>query len=174
MRYDLVFFLEEPSAKELLKGLLPNIINPALSVQYVIFDGKQDLDKHLGRKLRAWLPPRPRFIVLRDQDGADCRILKRKLVEICTSSGQPDTLVRIACHELESWFLGDLAAVEIALNLKKLARQQTHQKFRTPDTLANAAEELSKITGGQYQKIAGSRDIGPHLQPDRNRSVRAF
>ena len=36
----------------------------------------------------------------------------------------------------------------------------------TPDNLANAAEELAKLTGHRYQKVGGSRAIGPHLDID--------
>ncbi|MGB7511917.1 MAG: hypothetical protein WBP54_11615 [Pelodictyon phaeoclathratiforme] len=40
----LVFFLEEPSAKRMLEGVLPRFI-PDVAVQYVVFQGKSDLEK---------------------------------------------------------------------------------------------------------------------------------
>ena len=36
--------------------------------------------------------------------------------------------------------------------------------------ISNAAEQLEKITNGHYQKISGSRAIGPLLDPDNTRS----
>jgi hypothetical protein len=78
-------------------------------------------------------------------------------------------LVRIVCHHLESWYLGDLAAVEKAFSLNGIARQQDQRKFRDPDTLANAEQELSRIVP-EYQKINGSRRIAPHLNLESNRS----
>ena len=80
--------------------------------------------------------------------------------------------MRIACHELETFYLGDLAAVEQGLGLSGLAKQQPSSKFRSPDHLANPAEELGKLTKARYQKLAGSRAISPHLRLDgRNASV---
>lgn len=53
----LVFFLEEPSAKEMLKGLLPRVLNETFQSRYVVFEGKQDLEKNLIKKLRGWRTP---------------------------------------------------------------------------------------------------------------------
>lgn len=51
----LVFLLEEPSAKDLLEGLLPRLIREEdeISVRYLVFEGKQDLEGQLIRKLRG-------------------------------------------------------------------------------------------------------------------------
>ena len=75
---NLAFFLEEPSAREMLKGLLPRILPPRVAVQYVVFEGKHDLDKNLVRRLRGWRKPDTTFVVLQDQDAADCKALKRR------------------------------------------------------------------------------------------------
>ena len=69
----LVFLVEEPSMADLLDGLLPRLF-PALRFQCVPHDGKQDLEKSIPRKLRAWREPGVRFVVTRDQDSADCRL----------------------------------------------------------------------------------------------------
>jgi monomeric isocitrate dehydrogenase len=80
--------------------------------------------------------------------------------------------VRIACHELESFFLGDLAAVEQGLGISGLSRQQNNRKYKVPDNLANAPEELKKLTKNKYQKISGSQSIAPFLRIDgSNRST---
>lgn len=53
-----------------------------------------------------------------------------------------------------------------------LANRQRRKKYRNPDELANAADELRKLTGQRYQKIAGSRIIAEHLSLDgSNRSA---
>ena len=49
---ELVFLLEEPSARELLQTIVPQILGNAYSVQYIVFDGKQDLEKKLTFKLK--------------------------------------------------------------------------------------------------------------------------
>ena len=68
-----------------------------------------------------------------------------------------------------AWYLGDLAAVEKAFEKNGIARRQGKQKFRDPDRLPNAHQELSRLVP-EYQKIAGSRQIAQYLDLDTNRS----
>ncbi len=166
----LIFFLEEPSSREMLKGLLPRILPEHIGTQYVVFEGKQDLEKRLPKRLAAWQTPDCHFVVLRDQDSGDCVTIKQDLRQKCVDAGKADVLVRIACHELESWYLGDLQAVEHALGQTGLVRQQGKVKFRYPDRLANPSEELAKLAPA-YQKVSGSRAIGSWLDIDNNCST---
>ena len=69
---ELVFLLEEESAKQMLEGLMPRILPPDVTVRYVVFEGKQDLEKQLVRRIRLYRHPDARFVVVRDQDGGDC------------------------------------------------------------------------------------------------------
>jgi len=165
---ELVFLLEEPSAKAMLEGLMPRLA-PDVPARYLVFQGKQDLERQLVLKLRHYQNPGARFIVLRDQDSADCHEVKRSLVAKCKEAKR-EALVRIACHELESWYLADLAAVESGLEMKGLAAKQGLSKYREPDRLANAAEELAKVTIRRYQKVGGSRSIGQYLDTSNTRS----
>lgn len=57
----LVFFLEEPSAEEMLKGMLPKILPDCVVPRFVVFEGKQDLDKQLERRMKLWKAPNSRF-----------------------------------------------------------------------------------------------------------------
>jgi hypothetical protein len=166
----LVLFLEEPSAREMLAGLLPRMLPPDMAFRCVVFEGKQDLEKRLLGKLRGWQAPDTLFVVLRDKDQGDCIQTKERLTRICRDSGRPETLVRIACHELESWYLGDLKAVEQGLGITALARHQAKAKFQHPDRLANPVQELRRLTSNRYQKVSGSRVIGHHLALDGNAS----
>jgi len=169
-----VFFLEEPSAKALLQGLLPRLLPANAEVQYVVFQGKQDLERNLSRKLRFWRRPDARFVVLRDQDSADCRKVKARLAALVRESGR-EALVRVACRELESWVLGDLAALSTVYRQPKLGGHGTKAKYRNPDTLGAPVEELKKLVES-YQKIDGARRLGSHLDPVTNTSpsFRAF
>ena len=168
---EIVFFLEEASARAMLEGLLPRVLPEAPPVRYVVFDGKRDMENQLIRRMRGYRVADARFIVLRDQDSADCREVKKALVEKCEASGRGErSLVRIACRELESWYLADLAAVERGLQIGGLAAHQGRKKYRQPDDLANAAEELAKLTKRHYQKVGGSRAIGPYLDVSNTRS----
>lgn len=165
----LVFFLEEPSAKALLEGLMPRLVAPELEVQYVVFEGKQDLEKNLARKLSGYLAPNARFVVLRDQDGADCRAVKARLVALVEKSGK-SALVRVACRELESWVLGDLAALAEEFDEPRLASHASKAKFRAPDELGAPVQELRRLVPS-YQKIDGARRMGRRLNPEANQST---
>ena len=166
----IVFFLEEPSAKEMLAGLLPRILSENIQVRYIVFRGKQDLEKNLKKKMNGWRMPDSVFVVMRDQDSGDCKTIKAKLADLCREAGREGVLVRVACRELESFYLGDLAAVEQGLGLRNLRAQQQNRKFRNPDALGNPAEELYRLTSNVYDKIAGSRAIAPFLSLEANYS----
>ena len=166
----LVFFLEEKSAEIMLEGILPHILPKGVEYKCVVFEGKQDLEKRLPKRLRGWQHiEETKFIVLRDQDSADCHLIKQRLVEICQKAGRPETLVRIACRELESFYLGDLAAVGQAFDKANLGKQQKGKKFRDPDLLSNPIQELQKLVS-DYQKLSGSRKIASHMKIDANKS----
>ena len=167
---ELVFLLEEQSAAEMLKGLLPRLAATDIPVRYIVFEGKSDLEKQMVHRLRHYRSPDARFVILRDQDSGDCKVIKHSLVQKCREAGRAAALVRIACCELESWYLGDLAAVEHGLGIAGLAKKQEKKNFRRPDSLANACEELEKLTKYRYQRVSGSRAIGPYLDPTNKRS----
>ena len=165
----LVFLLEEPSAREMLDALLPQLV-PGISYRCIVFEGKQDLEKNLVKKIRAYQVPNSQFIVLRDQDAGDCYTIKQKLLELCKKANKPDSLVRLVCRELESWYLADLKAVELGLKISGLAKHQGSQKYRSPDYLHSPSKELKQLTNDKYQKVVGSRNIGPHLDLMNKRS----
>ncbi len=170
---ELVFFLEEPSAQAMLQGLLPRMLDPGIHVRLIPFEGKQDLEKQLVRRMRGYVNPQARFIVLRDQDSApDCTVVKHKLLRLCADAGRGAvSLVRVACKELETIYLADLAAVERALGVTGLNKHQGSAKFRQPDHLGSPSDELRKLTQGAYQKVGASRLIGPHLDLANERSA---
>lgn len=51
---ELIFLLEEPSMKATLENLLPKIIPPEINYKCIAHEGKQDLEKSIPRKLKAW------------------------------------------------------------------------------------------------------------------------
>ncbi len=172
MEYDLIFLLEEPSAKNVLEQLLPKIIPSAITYICIPHQGKQDLAKSIPTKIKAFqYNPATKFIIVHDQDYHDCKTLKEELLEICQNAGKPDVLIRIICHELESWFLGDLAAVEKAYQLKSksLSKKQNNKKYRSPDQLNSAKQELKNLVG-EYYAGTHSKKIAPHLSLTENKS----
>ncbi len=173
MSYDLIFLLEEPSMKNVLDQLLPKIFLDKITYLCITHQGKQDLWKSIPKKIEAFqYSPDTKFIIVHDQDSNDCKELKSELLEICQTPGKDNNvMIRIVCHELESWFLGDLAAVEKAYNMKpdSLSKQQSKQKYRNPDKLNSAKQELKRLVKEYYPGIH-SKKIAPHLSVTDNTS----
>ena len=171
---ELVFLLEEASAAALLETLLPRLLDARIRPRFVVFEGKQDLERQVQKRLQGYLNPLARFVVLRDQDAApDCRTVKAGLLAKCAAAGRAaHTRVRIACRELETFYLADLAAVEKALGQRKLAALQPKARYRQPDTgCTGPAAELKTLTNGAYQKVRDSRLLGQHLDLANERSA---
>lgn len=170
----LVCLLEEPSAEEMLRAVLPRILPQGVEARFIVFEGKQDLEKQIERRLRYWKKPDSVFLVMRDQDAGDCHAIKNGLRGKVKKAGKEDlTVIRIACHELESFYLGDLRAVEQGLEVRNLSKHQDKQKYRHPDKLANAAQELKSLTK-VYQKVSGSRAIAPFLDVEGQNKSNSF
>ena len=152
----------------LLDGLLPRLF-PGLSFQCVPHKGKRDLQRSIPRKLRAWREPGVRFAVILDNDGCDCEQLKAKLKQLCSQSGRSDTLIRIACQELEAWYLGEPAALADAFDKPDLQNLGRHTRFRDPDALRRPAVEIERLIP-EFRKRSAARDMARHLTRERNRS----
>ena len=165
----LVFLLEEPSAKDALEVWLPKLLPPHVETRFIVFEGKQDLERRMTQKLAHWLAPDSRFIVLRDQDNGDCRVIKQGLAQRCADAGRPEAVVRIACRELEAFFLGDLDAVAKAFDRPALSRLARKANYRNPDRIAAPSKELQRHIPG-YQKRDGARRIAPLMDFDKNTS----
>lgn len=164
----LVLLLEEESMRVLLNGLLPRLF-PALQFLCVPHDGKTDLEKSVPHKLRAWHEPGVRFAVVRDNDGKDCRALKDALRQLCRAGRRDDTLIRIACQELEAWYLGEPDALADAFDDKALRSIGRRARYRDPDAVlrpSNVVEQLAP----EFQKVSGARRMAQHLSRERNRS----
>jgi hypothetical protein len=157
--------------RKLLEVILPKILPDDFERPLVItHSGKSDLAKSIPRKLRAWQEPNDKFVILHDQDGSDCVQLKTELLSLCKNS-KNDCLIRIVCNELESWFFGDLAAISLAYD-RDYMQLGAKRKYRTPDNLSNAKEELRKLIP-EYQPISGAGRIAAHMDLDNN-SSRSF
>ena len=173
----LVFLVEEPSMADLLDGLLPRLF-PALRFQCVPHDGKQDLEKSIPRKLRAWREPGVRFVVARDQDSADCRQVKARLADLCRNAGRADVLVRVVCRELEAWYIGDpealVRAFPEARRRRRMLRELSRARYRNPDTVVRPSEAIARQIP-EFQRRLGARRMAILLsQENRSRSYQVF
>jgi len=164
----LVFMVEEPSMKKLLEIILPKIIPDSFEEPLIIpHNGKSDLEKSIPIKLKAWQNPNDKFIIVHDQDSSDCIQLKKELQSLCKHS-RNEYLIRIVCDELESWYLGDLKAVSLAYG-KDCTPFAAKRKYRLPDNLKNAKQELRKIIS-TYQPIDGAKKIAVKMDVNNNKS----
>ncbi|MDR3600409.1 MAG: hypothetical protein P4L49_08030 [Desulfosporosinus sp.] len=61
---EVVFLVEEPSMKEFLRGILPRVIPDNVSYTIIHHEGKQDLERSIPKKLRAFRKQNTQFVVL--------------------------------------------------------------------------------------------------------------
>ncbi|MES2469508.1 MAG: DUF4276 family protein [Verrucomicrobiota bacterium] len=168
----IVFLVEEPSMVELLRGVLPKVFPHWLENQHwlaVPHQGKSDLEASVPRKLRAWHMPGDCFVIMRDNDGGDGRAHKARLLSLAAAKPADQVMVRIVCQELESWFLGDLAAVAEACPTAARNLKASHRKYPHPDRMTNASEELRRLTE-MPGKVGRAKMISACLTVDVNLS----
>jgi len=187
MTEKIIFFVEEPSAKEALKIILPKIVGN-LETDIINFQCKDDLKKNIKRRLigyRSWIPDNWKIVILIDRDDDDCRELKNYLEDISISTGYCtktstggvgyfQVINRIICEELEAWFFGDWAAVRSAYP-RVSANVPRQASYRDPDLILGGTwEALERILkrNGYHQsglrKIECAINISIHMDINRN------
>lgn len=162
----IIFLLEEFSMKVLLDNLLPRLV-PNLPFLCIPHEGKQDLEKSIPRKLRAWNEPGAVFVIVRDNDVGDCRVLKQKLLALCSS--RDDVFIRIACQALESWYFGQPEVLSAVYRRPDLQNLSAKKKYRIPDSIVQPAEKLKTLIP-KFQKVSGARLMGEALSFEESRS----
>lgn len=164
---------EEKSMEVFLRGLLPRLLPQEFVLDENCFihshEGKSDLVKSIPKKMRAYphFHEEVRVLIIHDQDSNDCVKLKNSLKELC-NDGIPH-LIRIACRELENWYLGDFRALESVFPEIKADKFLRKAKYRKPDRL-NGAEELMQLTN-RFAKIQTAREICKYINTESNNST---
>jgi hypothetical protein len=170
----LEILLEEPSMENFLREVLPKILPPAYVLDNNCFlrphNGKSDLKKSIPNKIKVFSNyyELAKVIIIHDQDSNDCKKLKKSIVDLCKKNGNCPVLVRIACKELESWYLGDMDAIEKVYPKFRAKTFKKSAKFRNPDTL-QASQEL-KILIPEFQKGFASKNISKFISVEKNSS----
>ncbi|MGD8589266.1 MAG: DUF4276 family protein [Chromatiales bacterium] len=183
--------VEEPSAKAALDILLPKIVQGNARFAVRNFGSKYKLLKELSKRLAGYAVQikrgeNLRILVLIDQDSDDCMALKQNLENVALECGlatksHPDAqgcfvvVNRVVVEELESWFIGDPAALRRAF--PKLPPANNKGIFAKPDNQNGKAWEslhrfLKKhgIYKNHYPKIEAAKKISPFIDLGRNRS----
>jgi len=182
--------VEEQSAEEALKHLLPRLIGNRAKWKLINLGSKYKLLGALPQRLAAYSQrigqgEDLRVMVLVDRDDDDCKVLKRRLEAAAINAGlatksTPDAegrfhiVNRIVIEELESWFIGDPAALRQAFTSLP-AVDATKGIFRNPDNGGSweALHRFLKKHGvykSSYPKIEAARRIAPRLDLNANRS----
>lgn len=160
---------EEPSMRAVLEDLIPRFFPDKvenLDWKVIAYSGKSDLEKRFPITMRGWNWGAPTFIVMRDNEGGNCATLKERLVSLASPTSR-EFRVRIVCQELEGWLIGDSEAVRSAYPRCRFSNDQA--RYRNPDALTNASDELYRLTGDRAKEKRAER-ISPHFDPERNRS----
>ena len=184
------FLVEDSSTAAAVSVLLSRLVGDRAEHSFEIqpFNGKERMLRRLPGVFRAQARAgyADRVIVVIDQDDDSCYALKQRIHDIAVSvglvyAGQPTAAtrlhIRIATTEMESWFIGDPAAVRAAY--PRLSERDLRLRRRQhPDTMAQAWEWLHRrlVSRGYYAgrmpKAEVARAIAPHLDlnPDANAS----
>lgn len=167
----IVVMVEEASMK-IVAQLIANKLGLSNRAVFLHHQRKSDLEASFPKKLKAWThPTKTRFIICRDNDGSNCSALKTRLDGIAKTTAIHEYKIRIVMNELESWYLGDLQALESAGVIKAGEAQKLSRKakFREPEKLTNAKQMFLKLvnTSGQTRL---AEMIGPHLSLEQNRA----
>lgn len=172
----LEILVEEPSMEFFLRGLLPRVLPAQFRLDENCFirahEGKSDLQKSLPKAVQAYkyYPCTVRLLVIQDQDSNDCIVLKKRISDLINNAASnTHSLVRIACKELENWYIGDLLALEQAYPSFKARKYTRKAKYRVPDRL-QGADEMRRLVP-DFQKIDAARKMARHIEIHRNQSA---
>jgi hypothetical protein len=173
----IVFLTEEESMKVTLDKIISRFWpDKVLGVDWLTlaFQGKSDLEKNIARKMKSWNYGTPHFLILRDRDGSDCILLKDRLSKIAAKGSHPFT-VRVVCNELESWFLGELDAIEAVCPALRASDFKGAAKLRVPDDVVNASQEIESLVN-IMGKVGRAAAIANHFDPSKcvSRSFQVF
>lgn len=168
-----VFLLEEPSMKDFLTSLFQRLsINPD-SYKLISYEGKSDLKKGIPIKLKSWKIPNSQFFILMDNDNKpNCKAEKQILFELCQQAKHPDTVIRLVCQELETWYLGDLDKISLFYNqplTRNILKKASKGKVQV-DELQKPSNELEEQFPC-FNKSALARYMGANITLVGNTSV---
>ena len=170
-------FTEESSAGIVFNSLLPAILPESVTFSIYSHQGKEDLKKALTTTVPSLSKiPGARILITQDQDNDDCTLVKKELSNLLNNTCHSPYLIRVICRELESWFLGDLSALEAIFPRVRPEKYRGTQKFRNVDDIKKPSMMLLSIIpdykGRTYlPKLELSQKIAPVLHHENNSSV---
>lgn len=164
--HEIIVLVEEKSSAVIIEHLSASL-KLGRRVRILSHDGFGDLKKSIPRKLNAEYDELTRFIILCDADNKNCIERKRQLFDLVPHAKRSRTIVRIACRELEAWYIAQPEALRRGGAIKnKISKRMLS---RDPDQIDNI-KEFSKKFIYQRGQIDLARKIGPYLNPEDEKS----
>jgi hypothetical protein len=149
----IVFLVEDYSMRQFLDGILPRLGFDEHIFEIKHHRGKEDLISHLDKIIPSLSKRAQQIIVIIDQDKKDCVALKNEIEEKMAHCSCKHK-IRIACYELEAWFLGDMAAIEKCSPRFKARSFQGKKKYRDVDNIEKPSTVIAKIVPDWNDKYA--------------------
>jgi hypothetical protein len=169
-------FTEEPSIKYVLEEIIYKLNLVENQFRIYPHQGKNDLITALKKTLPSISRiPDSKILITIDQDKNDCILLKNEIQQIIELQCVCDFKIRIICRELESWYLGDMNAIENAFPRFKSENYKNKSYYRNVDKIFSPNLEVLKIIPEykQYKrlpKIEVAKRISPFLELEGNKS----
>jgi len=160
----IVFLVEDYSMRKFLEGILARLgfEEPLFEIKH--HRGKEDLISHLNKIIPSLSKRAQQIIIIIDQDKQDCVALKNKIKEkmawcVC------EYKIRIACYELEAWFLGDMEAIAKCSPRFKASSFQGKKKYRDIDNIEKPSSVIEKIVPDWKERYASKPQFAKTIAP---------
>jgi hypothetical protein len=164
---DIVVFVEEASAFEIARAVVRKL-DIFGRVTVLKHQGAGDLERSYASKIANDPYSNTKFLILRDADNKDCEVLKRDLKAGVPRDKRSRTIVRIACQELEAWYLAQPAAMAAARSLES---EIPKTKLRGNVDALGDPKRIFLRHAHNLGQIEHARRIGPYLDIQSRRSA---
>lgn len=151
----IIFLVEDFSMRKFLEGILLRLGFESHLFEIKHHHGKEDLLNNLYKVTPSLSKRAKHIVVLIDKDRQNCIELKQTLREKMSWCFCDHTL-RIACYELESWFLGDLEAVAHCSSKFKLDSFKNKPKYQHTDEIPKPSKVLETMVP-DWESVYGSK-----------------
>lgn len=142
-----ILITEDPTDFEAIKVIIRRIANqPNLSIKGKGLNGAGEIKNRGAAIIKALASDDTKgCIVVRDCDGLDSqgkfKDIKADVFGKVTLKKNPPYCIVLPKHELESWYLADIACVT-----KVWPQWRPTKKYDQPEAIANAKEELRRLS----------------------------
>lgn len=169
-------FTEEQSAKNVFETIVPPLLPNDVTLRVYQHQGKQDLEKAIKKTVPSISKiPGSVILITQDQDNDDCKVVKQRIIDLLDNKCACIYSVRIVCRELESWFLGDLHAIQRAYPRFRIDNHIHKSEFKNVDAIQKPNNYLLRIIPeysgrDKLPKLETSEKISKFLDINNNTS----